>query len=76
MRPGLGKLHRVLQAGLITSQGKANWWFYYQLLATATTILVVIIFARFGLVHNDDGNGYKNLLYLFIPVESSSACSP
>lgn len=37
-----------LQAGLINSQGKANWWFYYQLFANVTTIIVIAYFARFG----------------------------
>jgi O-antigen/teichoic acid export membrane protein len=39
----------TLQAGLITSQGKANWWFYYQLLMTTTTAATIILFAHFGL---------------------------
>jgi O-antigen/teichoic acid export membrane protein len=39
----------ALQAGLINSQGKANWWFYYQLLSNVTTIAVIAAFAHFGI---------------------------
>jgi O-antigen/teichoic acid export membrane protein len=46
---GLSTCIGTLQAGLITSQGKANWWFYYQLAVTLTTALTIILFARYGL---------------------------
>jgi teichuronic acid exporter len=68
---GLVSCIGFLQAGLITSQGKANWWFYYQLLATATTILVVITFARFGLVTMMTAMVIKTYCIWLIPVESS-----
>jgi teichuronic acid exporter len=37
----------VVQASLITSQGRSDWWFYYQLVRNIVTILTVLIFSRF-----------------------------
>jgi teichuronic acid exporter len=37
-----------LQAGLITSLGRANWWFYYQLVSNLLNILIILLFARDG----------------------------
>lgn len=39
----------VIQASLITSQGKSNWWFYYQLMRNGTTILTVFILYPYGI---------------------------
>jgi teichuronic acid exporter len=39
----------VIQASLITSQGKSNWWFYYQLLRNVVTILTVLFLYPYGI---------------------------
>jgi teichuronic acid exporter len=59
-----------LQAGLITSQGRANWWFYYQLLATIATIAIIIIFARYGLAIMMVAIAVKTYGFWFIPVRN------
>jgi O-antigen/teichoic acid export membrane protein len=61
----------TLQAGLITSQGKANWWFFYQLLATVTTALAIVIFARFGLVEMLAAIALKTFVTWLVPVRNS-----
>ncbi|MDL2406514.1 lipopolysaccharide biosynthesis protein [Rhizobium calliandrae] len=38
----------VVQASLITSQGKSDWWFYYQLVRNVVTILTVLLLYRYG----------------------------
>jgi len=37
-----------LQAGLITSLGRANWWFYYQVVVSLLNIPIIALFARDG----------------------------
>jgi teichuronic acid exporter len=39
----------VIQASLITSQGKSNWWFYYQLLRNVVTIATVLSLYTYGI---------------------------
>ena len=41
----------VIQASLITSQGKAHWWFYYQLVRNILTIGTVIALYRAGIAY-------------------------
>jgi O-antigen/teichoic acid export membrane protein len=38
----------VIQASLITSQGKSDWWFYYQLVRNIVTILTVLLLYKYG----------------------------
>ncbi|TXI03566.1 MAG: lipopolysaccharide biosynthesis protein [Rhizobium sp.] len=38
----------VIQASLITSQGRSDWWFYYQLLRNIVTILTVLLLYKYG----------------------------
>jgi teichuronic acid exporter len=38
----------VVQASLITSQGKSDWWFYYQLARNIVTILTVFLLYKYG----------------------------
>jgi O-antigen/teichoic acid export membrane protein len=38
----------VVQASLITSQGKSDWWFYYQLARNIVTILTVFLLYQYG----------------------------
>jgi teichuronic acid exporter len=38
----------MLQAGLITSLGRANWWFYYQLGTNLLNIPIIVLFAPYG----------------------------
>lgn len=58
-----------LQAGLINSQGKANWWFYYQLLANLLTITVIAIFAQFGVKTMMIALVLRAYIFWFIPVK-------
>jgi teichuronic acid exporter len=37
-----------LQAGLITSLGRANWWFYYQVVVSLLNIPIIALFAHDG----------------------------
>lgn len=41
----------VIQASLITSQGKSNWWFYYQLVRNGLTVLTIIVLREAGVAH-------------------------
>jgi O-antigen/teichoic acid export membrane protein len=61
----------TLQAGLITSQGKANWWFYYQFLVTVSTALTILLFARFGLSIMLFALVMKTYVMWMIPVRNS-----
>jgi O-antigen/teichoic acid export membrane protein len=38
----------VVQASLITSQGRSDWWFYYQLVRNIITILTVFLLYKYG----------------------------
>ncbi|MBB5575879.1 lipopolysaccharide biosynthesis protein [Rhizobium paranaense] len=38
----------VVQASLITSQGKSDWWFYYQLVRNIVTIITVLLLYPYG----------------------------
>jgi O-antigen/teichoic acid export membrane protein len=38
----------VVQASLITSQGRSDWWFYYQLARNIVTILTVLLLYKYG----------------------------
>ena len=38
----------VIQASLITSQGKSDWWFYYQLFRNLATIAIIFVFYKSG----------------------------
>jgi teichuronic acid exporter len=38
----------VIQASLITSQGRSDWWFYYQLLRNLVTLAIVALLWRYG----------------------------
>jgi teichuronic acid exporter len=38
----------VVQASLITSQGRSDWWFYYQLARNIVTILTVFLLYKYG----------------------------
>ena len=38
----------VIQASLITSQGRSDWWFYYQLVRNVVSILTVFILHKYG----------------------------
>jgi O-antigen/teichoic acid export membrane protein len=38
----------VIQASLITSQGRSDWWFYYQLLRNVVSILTVLLLHQYG----------------------------
>ena len=39
----------VIQASLITSQGKSNWWFYYQLGRSVLTLITVFFLWSYGI---------------------------
>lgn len=38
----------IVQASLITSQGRSDWWFYYQLVRNIVTILTVLLLYQYG----------------------------
>ncbi|MEF0942177.1 lipopolysaccharide biosynthesis protein [Rhizobium sp. BR 362] len=38
----------VVQASLITSQGRSDWWFYYQLVRNIVTIVTVLLLYPYG----------------------------
>ncbi|WP_183874071.1 lipopolysaccharide biosynthesis protein [Rhizobium sp. BK491] len=38
----------IIQASLITSQGRSDWWFYYQLVRNVVSILTVLILHQYG----------------------------
>jgi O-antigen/teichoic acid export membrane protein len=45
---GLMSCIGVIQASLITSQGKSNWWFYYQLFRQILTITTLVLLYNRG----------------------------
>jgi len=46
---GLMSCIGVIQASLITSQGKSNWWFYYQFFRQFLTIATIVFFYDKGI---------------------------
>jgi O-antigen/teichoic acid export membrane protein len=58
----------MLQAGLITSIGRANWWFYYQLLTGLLQIPIIIFVSPYGTTALLLATAAKAYLLWFIPV--------
>jgi teichuronic acid exporter len=58
----------MLQAGLITSIGRANWWFYYQLVTGLANIPIIIFVSPYGTSALVTAITAKAYLLWFIPV--------